>query len=414
MHENSYYKRFPRLNNISFWLLPPSLILLLVGSLSEGGAGTGWTVLMENDMRSESIINIIETKTSLDAGIPSSLMAWNWILAYNYSAVRKSITRGQSAWVRGVNSLSNSSETTREEFLRRRIINQKSNINFENWLVGVVDGDGTFHFSTDKNGKWVFHFKIAQSSYNLRLLYYIKFMVGVGQVSVPADGNAEYRVRDVKNIINYIIPIFDKYPLLTSKYFNYELFRQAAFIFNDKNISLSERHLLLSELKLKKMPEIYISPAWSKINYLLNNLEEASSVVSKSWIIGFTEAEGSFYLVTKSLNRIVHGFEITQKLDKIVLDAIGLILGISVTTKKTYFTVGTTNSKSISNIISYYTNTSTYVRKGMKSLEFRIWARSYKVKPDLKKYEYLTKVRDQMRQIRSIRFDKNFKQIEDN
>ena len=239
-------------------------------------------------------------------------------------------------------------------------------------------------------------------------------MVGVGQVSVPADGNAEYRVRDVKNIINYIIPIFDKYPLLTSKYFNYELFRQAAFIFNDKNISLSERHLLLSELKLKKMPEIYISPAWSKINYLLNNLEEASSVVSKSWIIGFTEAEGSFYLVTKSLNRIVHGFEITQKLDKIVLDAIGLILGISVTTKKTYFTVGTTNSKSISNIISYYTNTSTYVRKGMKSLEFRIWARSYKVKPDLKKYEYLTKVRDQMRQIRSIRFDKNFKQIEDN
>ena len=182
-------------------------------------------------------------------------------------------------------------------------------------------------------------------------------------------------------------------------------------IFNDKNISLSERHLLLSELKLKKMPEIYISPAWSKINYLLNNLEEASSVVSKSWIIGFTEAEGSFYLVTKSLNRIVHGFEITQKLDKIVLDAIGLILGISVTTKKTYFTVGTTNSKSISNIISYYTNT----MKGMKSLEFRIWARSYnKAKTDLKKYEYLTKVRDQMRQIRSIRFNKNFKQVEDN
>ena len=44
MLENSYYKRFPRLNNISFWLLPPSLILLLVGALSEGGAGTGWTV----------------------------------------------------------------------------------------------------------------------------------------------------------------------------------------------------------------------------------------------------------------------------------------------------------------------------------------------------------------------------------
>ena len=151
---------FPILNNISFWLLPPSLILLLLSSLVESGAGTGWTV--NGNMLFEPIVKCmftIGTKTSLDAGIPSSLMAWNWILAYNYSAVRKSITRGQSAWVRGVNSLSNSSETTREEFLRRRIINQKSNINFENWLVGVVDGDGTFHFSTDKNGKWVFHFK---------------------------------------------------------------------------------------------------------------------------------------------------------------------------------------------------------------------------------------------------------------
>ena len=336
-------------------------------------------------------------------------MAWNWILAYPFCAVKKSITRGQSAWVRGVKS-SFPSETTREEFLRRRIKNQKSNLNFENWLVGVVDGDGAFHFSADKKGKWGLHFKVAQSSYNLRLLYYIKFMIGVGQVSVPADGNAEYRVRDVKNIINYIIPIFDKYPLLTSKYFNYELFRQAAFILNDKSISIYERHLLLSDLKFRIRPDNYISPAWSKLHNSVNNLEEANSVVSKSWLVGFTEAEGSFYLVTKSLNRIVHGFEITQKLDKIVLDAIGLILGISVTTKKTYFTVGTTNSKSIFNIISYYTNT----MKGMKSLEFRIWARSYnKAKTDLKKFEYLTKVRDQMRQIRSIRFDKNFKQVED-
>jgi hypothetical protein len=35
---------FPRMNNISFWLLPPSLILLLLSALVEQGAGTGWTV----------------------------------------------------------------------------------------------------------------------------------------------------------------------------------------------------------------------------------------------------------------------------------------------------------------------------------------------------------------------------------
>ena len=50
----------------------------------------------------------------------------------------------------------------------------------------------------------------------------------------------------------------------------------------------------------------------------------------------------------------------------------------------------------------------------MKALEFRIWSRAYNnEKSGLERFEYLTKLRDQMRQIRSIRLDKNFKQVED-
>jgi hypothetical protein len=50
--------------------------------------------------------------------------------------------------------------------------------------------------------------------------------------------------------------------------------------------------------------------------------------------------------------------------------------------------------------------------KGMKSLEFRIWSRSFnKEKTGTIRFEYLTKVRNQMRNIRSIRLDKNFKII---
>jgi hypothetical protein len=55
-------------------------------------------------------------------------------------------------------------------------------------------------------------------------------------------------------------------------------------------------------------------------------------------------------------------------LDIIVLKAISLILGIGLANKKTYNTVVTTNSRAISNIIDYYTNTC----KGMKAVEFRI------------------------------------------
>ena len=67
---------------------------------------------------------------------------------------------------------------------------------------------------------------------------------------------------------------------------------------------------------IKKVPSLdYVSPAWGIVNNIVSNTNEAKTVMSKAWLIGFTEAEGSFYLVNKSKDRIVHGFEITQKLD---------------------------------------------------------------------------------------------------
>ena len=61
--------------------------------------------------------------------------------------------------------------------------------------------------------------------------------------------------------------------------------------------------------------------------------------MSTFWLIGFTEAEGSFYIVKKGPCRLVHAFEITQKLDIIVLEAIAKIFDVKVTNKKTYNTV---------------------------------------------------------------------------
>jgi hypothetical protein len=302
-----------------------------------------------------------------------------------------------------------SSETKRGAFYSTGIYKKDTKEFFEKWFVGFTDGDGTFHFSKNKQNKWGLYFKISQSTYNLRVLYYIKKMLGIGQVSI--SGNmAEYRIRDIKSILQHIIPIFDKYPLLTSKYFNYDLFKQAALICSNPVLSNKKKDELLTELKSKIRPEEYISPAWSIINNLVTSKTEAMIVMSKLWIIGFTEAEGSFYIVTKEKGRMTHGFEITQKLDKIVLTSIGFILGMIVVKKKTYFSVVSTNSKTINDIILYYYST----MKGMKSLEYRIWARSFTKSKNYvvhERFEYLTKIRDQMRQIRSIRLDKNFKNL---
>jgi len=114
--------------------------------------------------------------------------------------------------------------------------------------------------------------------------------------------------------------------------------------------------------------------------------------MSKEWLIGFTEVEGSFYLSEKGANRIVHYFEITQKKDEIVLLAISLILEMKVLKKKDYFCCITTNRKSINLVIDYFFGT----MKGIKSLEYRIWSRSYRKRTS---FEDLVKVQNMMKNI---------------
>jgi len=220
----------------------------------------------------------------------------------------------------------------------------------------------------------------------------------VGSIYIEKDGkHAHYRIRDLNTLNSTIFPIFDKYSLLTTKQFNYLKIKKAYYILFNNSLSKLEKDNLITKIVLSKPSEDYVSSIWSIINNEVIDFKSASTVMSKAWLIGFTEAEGSFYLVKKSSNRLVHGFEITQKLDKIVLTAIKYTLGIKTkvkTTKYGTFSVVTTNSRAIENIIKYYKNT----MKGMKSVEYRIWSRSYiKHKGD---YESLNKIRNQVRILR--------------
>ena len=371
---------FPRLNNISFWLLPPSLILLLLSALVENGAGTGWTVKDKLSYYSNVIINKLylmqETPLSFSYGS-------NYLFYFFNGVVKMLLTWGQFAWLNFFNHqrlnvehpsniITANSNKTNNINLTKQTLTQNKEL-FYQWLVGFTDGDGSFSIA-HQNGKWSLAFKLSQHEYNTRLLYFIKSQLGVGIINKETKTKmVNYRIRDRNKLAEVIFPIFDKYHLLTSKYFNYLKFKEAYQILVDTNLTKAQQDELMLALVKKVPSEGYISPAWSIIKNKVSNIIEANLVMSKAWLVGFTEAEGSFYLVSKSKDRIVHGFEITQKLDLIVLTAIGYILGIKTNSKKTYYTVVTTNSRSIENIIKYFTNT----MKGMKSFEFRVWARCY-------------------------------------
>lgn len=400
IHCGSPDMAFPRLNNISFWLLPPSLILLLMSSLVENGAGTGWTVKDKLSYYS----NVIIKKFYLMRETPQ--IGSKYLFYYLNRAVKMLLTRGQFAWVNifihqrlnvehpaNLTTFSSASEPIiggNTNNITTLALKQNKELFFQ-WLVGFTDGDGTFSIAY-QNQKWSLAFKLSQHEYNMKLLYFIKSQLGVGNINKEFKTNmVNYRIRDRKKLLEVIFPIFDKYPLLTSKYFNYLKFKEAYIILENPSLTKTQKDKLMFHLLTKSPSEDYISPAWKIVNNEVSNSNEANMVMSKAWLIGFTEAEGSFYLVNKTKDRIVHGFEITQKLDLIVLTAIGCILGIKTRSKKTYHTIVTTNSRSIENIIKYYFNT----MKGMKSFEFKVWARCYvKHKGDFNK---LNEIRNKIR-----------------
>jgi hypothetical protein len=132
---------------------------------------------------------------------------------------------------------------------------------------------------------------------------------------------------------------------------------------------------------------------------------ERDRIMTKGWLVGFIEAEGSFYITRygKTQNgttRWVHGFGVSQKLDPIVLECIRRILHISSKVryrkKHDFYILDTTQKRAINNICAYFQNN----LKGSKSLEFKLWKKSMGYSP-LK----LEKTQTIMRKLRKRRED---------
>ena len=394
---------FARLNNISFWTLPPALVCLVTSTLVESGAGTGWTVIL---------MEICCFKISLDAWKTSYNNIIIYLLKYYINYINNIVKMFNIiGWY--------ASTIYNIVFQRLNVIKlnystiklNKSYFNIEEWLVGITDGNGTFNIYTNLiNKKVIFTFKISLMLKNAQLLYKIKSYLGVGTITYEKNNNiVSYLIRDKKQLIDIIIPIFDKYPLLTTKRFNYLKFKKSLLINESNQIN---KLLLINNIKSTIPFKNYISDAWNILNiennftlFILNkylpkklilsdySLQEFiniindlyplyNNIITKSWLIGFIEAEGSFYIIKKNNNpiRYYHGFGLSQKLDYIVLYNIIKILNIntSVKLKNNYMIIDTLNNKNIELIINYFRfKNYKSVFLGIKSFEYRIWSRTF-------------------------------------
>ena len=93
------------------------------------------------------------------------------------------------------------------------------------YLVGLFEGDGWFTIT--KNGKYLkYEFGIEMSQRDIQLIYKIKSLLGVGTIHTrKKNRNILFRVRNKTHLIDIILPIFNKYPMISNKQYDFLRFK---------------------------------------------------------------------------------------------------------------------------------------------------------------------------------------------
>lgn len=146
------------------------------------------------------------------------------------------------------------------------------------------------------------------------------------------------RVRKKDHLINFLLPIFDKYPLFSNKQYDY----------------LRLKSILLSNLVLYDEIAEYNRP-----NESLNSVDSIlNAPYFSAWLIGFIEAEGCFsiYKLNKNDEYYIGSFDISQTNSNILISAIRKYLSLTPNIyldKTNNFKLKATSIRSLENVIKF-------------------------------------------------------------
>lgn len=226
---------------------------------------------------------------------------------------------------------------------------------FLEWLVGFTDGEGTFSIVTQGNWSYVgLNFSIELHIDDVEILHKIVQKLGVGAVHISKTRqSAKFLVNIFEDINSVIIPIFNEFPLQTTKYLDFTSFKQAAIIksasegFYRGRISYNNFSKAGLE-KLKKLKD-NMNSGRSVLKPKQDELLREKVSINKWWLLGFVEGEGTF-----GYKHLVPYFQIAQnKKNLFVLEAIEGYLINSLKLPKEVFKYSLNKGTGVNSLVIY-------------------------------------------------------------
>ncbi len=109
------------------------------------------------------------------------------------------------------------------------------------YISGFSDGEGCFSVSFSKRDTFLIgwetkpSFCVAQNHDRAEVLFLMQEKFGCGFMRRDLkDRTLKYEVRSLKDLIEHVIPHFEKYPLLSGKANDFKLFKQVCLLMEKK------------------------------------------------------------------------------------------------------------------------------------------------------------------------------------
>lgn len=334
----------------------------------------------------------------------------------NLDFVRCTLVAGKPVFRRKIHSHSDNNIISNNMFKR---FSTKSDLN--PWFVtGLVEADGCFILGFFKSDKYKMDyqiqaiFKITLHNKDYDLLCQVKDYFGSGSVTKHGETTLQYTVKSIKDL-DRIISHFDIYPLLSQKWADYKLFKDAiSLIRNKEHLTLEGFRKVLSikaSMNLGLSDELKISfPDIKSRSRPSHKSVIDSNRIDPNWIAGLASGDGCFHIsirnspTAKLGKSVVLKFHIVQhsrdiELIKLLISTIGCgRIELMLEQSAVYFVV--TNFKDISEkIIPLFDE---YPIQGVKALDYSDLKKTVNL---IQNKEHLTK--EGLLKIQSIKSNMN-------